>query len=313
MFRLLFPEQIESFYRRSLDAMRREDRGLAISLFLERGSPELTTIRWELAFDKREDVFLALQRRVTMVRAVEASAPVALVPTARPRALVVVANPEGLPPVDIAEERNGIDKALGAFAWDFLAEPGFPPGKSTTRSEGGNILDIEDRLRDGHDILHFIGHGRLKGPQAWMVLEGELGGAQDVAPKRLVDILPAGQIKLLVLAAAGSANAETGEAFKLMAQELVGFGLPAVLVIPSTGQSQAGHREAFSQIFYEALAGGLPVERAVSEARTRVSLVERDNFYWGLPVLYTRAGPGVYWIPSGDDSDSIETTIEGVS
>ena len=68
------------------------------------------------------------------------------------RILGVVASPDGLPQLDVAQERKRVDDALGKAApgsrgHDRLARPGHAARRSGTRSSSGD-----------YHILHFVGH-----------------------------------------------------------------------------------------------------------------------------------------------------------
>jgi hypothetical protein len=287
--KLLFPGRVWHLFQRSLDKVKRERKGIRIRLQIDDNAPELGIFPWEYAYYPEDNYFLALRRATPIVRYIERSYEAQPLHTDRPRVLVAIASPkhDDLAELDTGDEIAQIEQALNNLGypldWELLT--------------GATFDRLQQKLKDGYDILHYIGHGlRDDDTQAGLLaFEDDQGLLDPISHERLGVLLRDTGVKLVVLAACQSADYGEGDIFKGVAQSLVQAEIPAVIAMQFVVEYQVA-REYTRQLYYY-LAAGLPLDRALTEAR--ISAYERRGDYvsWGIPVLFMQAADGQIWLP----------------
>jgi hypothetical protein len=267
-------------------ALRRADaagHGLRLRLSLA-ATPELLDVPWELLY--RRPTFLASQRRTPVVRYLDTGKEP---PRQRiegvVRVLGVIANPRDLEHLDVADERNRLERALASMIDDGLVKLDW--------LEPATSQGLRRTLRDGnYHVLHFIGHGGMFGDEGVLMLEGE-GGAAAPLTTTVLDNLLADQrsLCLVVLNSCRGARATLTDPFAGVATSLVALGVSAVVAMQFSISDAAAI--AFAEELYTALiARRMPVDAAVAEGRKAV-LSDVNEVEWATPVLFSHSADGL--------------------
>jgi CHAT domain-containing protein len=285
LFDWLFTGETRSRYDVSQERARQQRKGLRVKLRIQ--SPTLAALPWEYLYDARAAEYLCLSRSTPVVRYLElpqSIQPLAVTPPLQ--VLGMIASPSDLTPLDVALEKQRIDRATAdlharnLLRWTWL--------------EGQTARDLQRALRGGPwHVFHFIGHGRY---DAWRA-EGQIAltdaagkahlfGATDLA-RLLADHH---ELRLVLLNSCEGAQGSTQDIFASAAATLIRRGLPAVVAMQYAITDHAAIE--FAQTFYESLTDGLPVDAAVSEARKAISVNIPNSLEWGTPVLHLRAPEG---------------------
>ena len=288
LFAALFRDDIRSAYDVSRRMAREQDCGLRLKLRIL--APELAALPWEYLFDERPDEYVCLSYGTPVVRFLEVAQPISpLVVTPPLRILFMVAAPAGLAELDVASERQKLERAVAGLAERGLVQLHW--------MEGQTRRDLHRAMRPGRGpwhIFHFVGHGGFDPLRE----EGVLALCDPAGQPDLITATELGReladhptLRLVVLNACESAHAAKRDIFSSTAATLVRRGVPAAIAM----QYEITDRAAveFAELFYEALAEGLPVDAAVTDARKGVSGAIRDTLEWGIPVLLTRSPDGV--------------------
>ena len=253
-------------------------RGLRLALSLG-ATPALLSVPWELLY--RPPTFLANQRQTPVVRHLD----VGRVPDPPAiegaiRILGVIANPPDTAPLDVAGERERVERAVaamvsaGAVVVDWLAP-------ATPRR-------LREALRDGtYHVLHYVGHGDFtpSGDGVLYLEDDDGSGHTELDSGELASLL-ADQtaLRLVVLNACDGARTSLTDPFAGVATTLVQLGVPAVIAMQFAISDAAAI--LFAEELYTNLIGGrAPVDAAVSEARKAI-FVEQGTMEWATPVLF---------------------------
>ncbi len=285
LFDWLFTGETRSRYDVSQERARQQRKGLRVKLRIQ--SPTLAALPWEYLYDARAAEYLCLSRSTPVVRYLElpqSIQPLAVTPPLQ--VLGMIASPSDLTPLDVALEKQRIDRATADLQARNLLQ--------WTWLEGQTVRDLQRYLRRGPwHVFHFIGHGRYDALRA----EGQIAladaagkahlfGATDLA-RLLADHH---ELRLVLLNSCEGAQGSNDDIFAGTAATLMRRGLPAVVAMQYAITDRAAIE--FAQTFYESLADGLPVDGAVSEARKAISVNIANSLEWGTPVLHLRAPEG---------------------
>ena len=253
-------------------------RGLRLALSLG-ASPALLSVPWELLY--RPPTFLANQRQTPVVRHLDVGrVPDPLAIEGAIRILGVIANPPDTAPLDVAGERERVERAVaamvsaGAVVVDWLAP-------ATPRR-------LREALRDGtYHVLHYVGHGDFtpSGDGVLYLEDDDGSGHTELDSGELASLL-ADQtaLRLVVLNACDGARTSLTDPFAGVATTLVQLGVPAVIAMQFAISDAAAI--LFAEELYTNLIGGrAPVDAAVSEARKAI-FVEQGTMEWATPVLF---------------------------
>lgn len=280
LFDAVFAGAVGECLRRSLDRAEQEQAALRIRLQLS-ACPELSSMPWELLYDRNEDWFLALSGRTPVIRYAQLPfLPRGVRATPPLRILVIKSEPSDCEPLDLATEWAQVAEALsdlidyGFVSFTELAVP--------TLSELRRVL-----LRNTFHILHYMGHGSFDPRTGGTLLFTDRAGlSQPVTADDLgVMLRDHTSMRLAVLNACEAGRTDATDPFAGVADTLVRRGIPAVVAM----QFEVTDRAAveFAPALYGALAAGLPVDTAVAEARKAMRAV--SALEWVTPVLYLRA------------------------
>jgi hypothetical protein len=270
---------------------------LRVVLRIDASASHLQSLRWELLRHPKTGVLLATSERILLSRFMSSDdrRPVRLRERAEVSALVAIAAVphdalarSNLAPVDFDGEAARAKAALGDAKLRVLGGPDAP----CTRQR------LIAALRDGVDILYFVGHGQFNARtgQPSLLLPSEDGGLERVDGEALVAEIVDLQHppRLAVLASCQSA----GDG------ELQGVGRPTVqaslagrladavaAVIAMQGFISVRTVESMMPSFFAELWHDGQIDRALAVAR---GLVKARHDAW-MPALYSRLLDGRLW------------------
>jgi hypothetical protein len=297
LFERLFTGEVLASFRTSRKALPPSQR-LRVRLRLP---DELTTLPWELLYDKRDNQFLALAPDLTLVRYPEL--PVALARPAIRGPIHVVAilaspNDENYPPINLDRELRRIETALkeqikqGRVALDIIR------GRDT-------LGQLRARLRRPIHILHILCHGDLDHEAGEGVLLFEdADGAADPINAELLRIQlqkQSGQTRLVLLNACLGALPASDDAFSGVGAALLRGGVPAVIAMQFEIAEDAAAE--LTRIFYAEIALGTPADLAMAEARTHLYGRYPTRLDWAIPVLFMHVDDGVLFEPDASPAN----------
>lgn len=241
----------------------------------------LRRVPWELMSDDQE--FLGLERRISIVRHLEAAQPAGMVMVAGPlRVLVAAANPKEYPLPEDVELRAlylGVQDLALRLAVLGLDDP--------PRTFAG----LERALDDvSPHVVYFTGHGQPGG----LVFETPDHTAEVHPAEEVGALLTRRNVRLVVLNACYGAQSSAPD-LTSVAEALVAAGVPAVVAMQSavlTGRRRDAPAVRFANEFFYHLAAGWPVDACVTAARIAIQKALPDSFQWALPVCFLRSGDG---------------------
>ncbi|MBN1584251.1 MAG: CHAT domain-containing protein, partial [Anaerolineae bacterium] len=276
-----------------------------IRLRIDPAAAELHTLPWELMRD-RHHIFSA-HADTPFSRYLPVALPWRGAAHERPlRILVVISNPGDLtswydlPPVDVAAERDLLESVLATFETgevqaDFLAAPVTPQR-------------LEDALREGYHVLHYVGHGAFSARRgkAALYVQDEQGHAYRLLDDALAGMLARQGVQpwLVTLVACQSAARSTVDAFAGLGPELVSVGVPAVVAMQDVITVETAR--AFEAALYRRLLEHGCIDLAVNEARSTLFTAGRPDA--GVPVLFMRLQSGRLWGRAGAE-EGVEAAL----
>jgi len=286
----LFDTLLSGEVRSRYDVSQREaaGRGKGLRLKLRIQVPGLAALPWEFLYDPRQAEYVCLSRNTPVVRYLELPQPIQPLAVTPPlRILGMIASPRDLPELDVARERQRVERAIQDLRAQGLVELHW--------MERQTWRDLQRAMRRGPwHVFHFIGHGGFDraADEGFVALVDREGETYRLSATQLGRLLADHRwLRLVLLNACEGARGSKLDIFSSTATILVRRGIPAVLAM----QYEITDRAAieFARAFYEALAEAMPIDAAVSEARKAVSLAVANTVEWGTPVLYMRSPDGV--------------------
>lgn len=295
LFGCLFPPRVRALYRAALASLAAQS---GLRLLVQTDSATLAAIPWEYSYDAETRAWPALDPRTPLVRyyalpfsrsAVERKQSL--------RVLAVLAAPSNLPGLDLDSERRHLE-AL------FLPLQQAGRLELHTIESPATVERLQNTLRQGYDVLHYVGHGTQQSGQGALLLERDDGKSQQVLAGEVAILLRRTGIRLVCLNACLT-GAERGSLFGGLGPALVQAEIPAVVAMQYPMPDQSALR--FTRAFYGAVADGEPIDAAITAARIALrTQLGPGSPEWGFPVLYMRAADGRLWPdPPGDLSKPI--------
>jgi hypothetical protein len=286
LHRALFPPEVFQAYHYELGAASAvADVGVRLRLILDPADPACRpwcALPWELVAAPEQASPLALNPFRAVVRSLPLPGEARQSPPEPPRealrVLLLGASPPGQPALDLAAEVREIRRQAPTLRID-LMEPATAAGLR------------EALARTGAQVLHFLGHGDLEGPQGRgrLLFAREGDGGEDWVDSQELGTWLAGlpRLRLVVVNAcwgAHFARREGIDPWSGVAQELLRQGVPAVVAhqLPISDRAAI----AFSGGFYRELAASRSIETAMAEGRQAISVACRGSREWATPVLY---------------------------
>ncbi len=285
LFNALLTDDVRSLYYESRRVAEQQGKGLRLKLRVL--PPDLAVLPWEFLYDPRID-YVCLSLNTPIIRYLEVQQPIPPLSITPPlRILGMTASPSGLFPLDIAREKQRIEKAVKDLQARNLVQ--------LTWLQGQTWRELQREMRIGHwHILHFIGHGGYdrNADEGYIALADEDNQVHRLSAAQLARLLDGHHsLRFVLLNACEGAQGGKRDVFSSTASILVRQGVPAVLAMQYGITDRAAIELARS--FYEALADGLPVDAAVVEARRAISIANVNTVEWGTPVLYMRSPDGI--------------------
>jgi len=266
-----------------------------IRLRIDAAAPELHTLPWELLRDPvdggaPQDLAAASATPFSRYLAGrwQPGSPILKRPV---RVLVAISAPENigeyqLAAIDVQQEWQAL-QAAAAGQTDLQLE--LLPQPCT-------LSGLEEALKKGYHLLHFVGHGAYRSSDGHAVLyladaqnQVALVYDQDIAAMlaRLLgdtDTLQDDKLRLVFLASCQTATRSPAEAFRGLAPQLVAAGVPAVFAMQDLVPIDTARQ--FAATFYRQLLVHGQVDLASNEARSAVLTAKLDGA--AIPVLFSR-------------------------
>jgi tetratricopeptide (TPR) repeat protein len=294
---------VREFFYKCQGQADQQGKGIRWRLALD---PSIGDLPWEFLY--LQDQFVALNPRSPVVRYIKGAARMTPLKGEHPlRILVVIASPSDVPPLDTQAEKERINAALKPLTTKGLVDVTFIEGPDTWE----RLMDA--LLPNQTHILHFIGHGAFdeKNREGVLLMEDEDGLTSKIESERFsVLVLGKSRLRLVVLNSCLGTQGDEGQPFSSMAAGLVRSGVPAVIAMQFEISDRAAREIA--ETFYNALALNMPVDAAITEARRKIFLSDRDSLEWATPILYMQVPNGRLFEFSGsasrEGSSSSETT-----
>lgn len=284
---LLFQEAVSGpvrdFYQKCQAQADRDRAGMRLRLTLDQSVDDLP---WE--FLVLNDDFMALNPRSPVVRYIAGAASCSLVKVEYPlRLLIVIAKPSDEVPLDTDAEKESITAALKPLTDQGVVHLTFIEGNNTWKK----LMDA--LLPNRTHILHFIGHGTFdeKNNEGVLIMADEDGKTELVDSERL-RVLVQGRSRLALIVLNSCLGTQGGDAqpFSSVAAGLVKSGIPAVIAMQFEISDEAARE--ISETFYTSLSLNMPVDAALTEARRRIFLSNRNSLEWATPILYMQVPDG---------------------
>lgn len=157
LFEAVFQGDVRSLFYESKNKAQERQKGMRLKLRLR--PPEFAQLPWEFLWEPRRKDYICLSQDTPLVRYLEQPQPVRPLTVTPPlRILGMVSSPYNLPDLDVAAEKERIERALAA-AQQRGAEI------SIQWLEGETASDLQRALRRAahapYHIFHFIGHGEF--------------------------------------------------------------------------------------------------------------------------------------------------------
>ncbi len=240
--------------------------------------PEVAGLPWEFLCDEDDQPLVLLDTPI--VRYLPRFAAPPTIATPRPLKILLTAAVTE-PAFDVTRELDAMRATLAELAGEGTIELAIEEHLT------GDIL--EQRLREGFHMWHFIGHGKLNrdGSSGLLVFEDASGEAEDVSARELGIILRDSALQLIILDACNSGRLTT-RPYRSLAPALMLADIGAVIAMQFKAPQEA--TRPFARAFYQALIAGEAIDSCVTRGRRAVMLKSRlRNPDWGIPTVYTRA------------------------
>ncbi len=266
LFRMLFSD-IKDVLHTCFDSSEHTD------IILNTEHPDVTAIPWELSYDPEYHLFLGADPRCSLVRKDREINEVFSEIDYPLKVLVIISSPMDLDergeyqpdPDDVMKLMEPLKRLEeeGMIRIDFL--------------ERAQINRMQDNLKEGYHIVHFIGHG-VSGDKAGLLIENKERNSKVLYQEEVSQLFGISPPRLLFFSACESSP---------LIPYLLSRKIPAVLAMQLSMLVDVAHQ--FVERFYSFLVKGDSLSRAVSSARSAVLLEEgRGCTGWFTPVLYVR-------------------------
>ncbi|HSG17707.1 MAG TPA: CHAT domain-containing protein [Anaerolineae bacterium] len=268
-----------------------------IRLRIDATAPELHAIPWELLRDAGEGMVaqdLAATSATPFSRYLagrwRTGGPVLQRPI---RILVAIASPQNLSEYKLAEV--DVDEEWKLFQ---EATADHDDIEVTLLPQPCTLTALEEALKEGHHILHFIGHGAYRekdgrGQAALYLADDQnqvkLAFDEDVTGmlgRQLSDpdVLTDERLRMVFLASCQTATRSPADAFRGLAPRLVAAGVPAVVAMQDLVPVDTARQ--FASTFYRQLLDHGLVDLASNEARSALLTAKLSGA--AIPVAFSR-------------------------
>ena len=246
LFQALFQGAIKDVYVRSQGALT-ADQGLRLRLNIVPTETAVIALPWEFLYDPDQGPLALLDAPI--VRYLPQSSRIPSLKAELPLK-VLVTGAHTPPQTDVERELKEVVAALSELGQhvQITVEPHLTPQK------------LQQLLREGFHVWHFVGHGGFAkdGATGRLFFEDATGDAEPVSAMQLGIMLNRSGLRLVMLDACQGGKLAT-DPFRSMAPALIRAQIPAVVAMQFTVPEEA--TRAFAGEFYRALAAGLPDRR----------------------------------------------------
>ncbi len=287
LFETVFSGKVGDLFKKAHDPQF----GLRIKLILQDAANNADALLlhsqpWELLFYERH---LAVSPSYSIVRVLDGDHAAAwdsgrVGAAFKPRVLMIGVNPHDTQPLDLEREKR------------MLTELASSSGIEVEQLKVISLAALHDKLEEGFDIVHFMGHGALINGHPMLLFTNEHGDAEGVSGKQLVEEIRglscARRPRLFVLNACHGGAVALGPAgLTGVAAELDRAGAPAVVAM----RQEIGDDSAicFSRHLYQSLASGIGLDESLAKARLALKREPDLAPDWPVPCLYSNLGDGV--------------------
>jgi len=248
-----------------------------VNIILNMKDPSLNVVPWELSYDPEYKIYLGANPQCSLLRRDQKSTQQFNTIDYPLKVLVIISSPLDLDergeyqpdPDEIFKLMNPVKllENKGMVQLDFL--------------ERASVDRIQDKLKEGYDILHFVGHGFYdeKTGNGYITIEDSSRNAKNLEGPQVAHLFGVNPPQLVILTACESSP---------LIPSLLSRKIPAVLAMQYTVLVSVAHQ--FVERFYSLLVKGDSVLQAVSDARSAVLLNEGVGCTgWFTPVLYAKS------------------------
>ncbi len=265
LFDMLFVGDVRTTFYESRTRAAHQETGLRIKLRIQ--DPGMAALPWEFLYDPRRNEYLCLSRHTPLVRYLALTRPIPPLAVAAPlRILGMVASPSGMTELDVAVEKERVERGLADLQAKGLVELTWLPGQGWR--------DLQRAMRQGPwHIFHFIGHGGFdeQRGEGLIVLADSEGRPDPLSATELARLLTNHRsLRLVLFNSCEGARSDRLDIFSSTAATLVQPGCPRSW--PCNTRSPTRRPANLPGAFTRALADNLPVDAAVAEARKAMSL-----------------------------------------
>ena len=208
--------------------------------------------------------------------------------------LLAIANPEDLAEFNLTEIDVATEQAV---INEVVADLGI---KITLLPQPCTLATLEEALKEGYHILHFVGHGNfsIRQNKAQLYLADEHNRVSLVTDTDFAAMLARQQhivqddeqkpeLQLVYLSSCQTATRSYADAFRGFAPLLINVGITAVLAMQDLVPIDTARE--FSRIFYKQLINHGQIDLACNEARS--AMLTADLPGATIPALYMRQRP----------------------
>jgi hypothetical protein len=283
LFEALFNGAVRDVYVRCRGALA-SDEGLRLRLNIPPSAVSAALLPWEFLYDPDRGPLSLLDAPVVR----HLPQPDRIPPLTAPLPLrILLTAAQTPPPTAVERELTAVQSALERFGEQV----------ATTIEPHLTATILQNRLREGYHIWHFVGHGGFTsdGATACLLFEDDLGDPEPVSALQLGIMLDRSNLRLVVLDACSTGQLAT-DPMRSIAPALIRAQIPAVVAMQFQVPEEA--TRAFAGAFYHALADAFPIDFCVTEGRRAVmNITGLGRADWGIPVIYTRTEDGRLFNP----------------
>ncbi|MGD2247672.1 MAG: CHAT domain-containing protein, partial [Candidatus Methanofastidiosia archaeon] len=249
------------------------DQADHVDIIVTMEDPLLHQLPWEMCYDNERNIFLGADPCCSFIRR-DHTLKKDITPIDYPlKVLVIVASPMDLKETEYQPDPDEIEDIMEPVKK--LEEEGLVHLDVLERA---SVNRIQDTLKEGYHIVHFVGHGFYDGETGYLLIEDSDRNQKELNGEQVAQLFAVNPPQVMILTACESAP---------LIPFLLSRKIPAVMAMQYTVLVNVAH--GFLERFYSMLVKGDSVGKAVSTARSAVFLNEGiGSTGWFTPVLVSR-------------------------
>ncbi len=289
------PRNVEQSVRERFiakEAAAKATRNGALRIQLVIRDPGLMQLPWEFMAVKqssggwRERDFLALRRRLSIVRAGERVESRLAAPGVSLKVLAVLASPGGkFADLNLTKDREALQQAADAIVGDDVN----PVDVSWV--DPPTVDELTEMVDESVDVFYFGGHGTYEENKSSLVFQKKDHPTQAViySATMVGQLLTDKNVRLAVLGACDTGRTGGQSLWAGAADELIQAGVPHVVAYQAKVVDAAAGLAAAK--LWEYTSAGFSIDQAIADARTEMLHRLRDSpAEWGKVVLHEAIG-----------------------